>query len=180
MDEEWRDIPGYEGRYQVSDLGRVRSVDRYIKHGRWNPGDMRLMKGKILSPGRPRRETRSYFHVNLGLGNCAFVHVLVAAAFIGPKPPGTEVCHWNGDCGDNRWPNIIYDTRQANHEHKLGQGKCRISEADAVLLKRARNYAESCALAARFGISITYANHIRQGRTLQHFDPDEFERRSQL
>lgn len=81
MREQWRPIEGYEGQYEVSDKGRVRS---------WKPGPKR--NGKILS------EVKSSYHPKVNLSKDGVVtqhciHVLVAAAFLGPTPKGLVVFH---------------------------------------------------------------------------------------
>lgn len=110
MEEVWKDIPGYEGEYQVSDQGRVRSVDRMITaHWRGKPY-RRRSKGQIVKgTGRP------YLGVMLGRYSVKInVHQLVLLAFVGPCPEGLEICHNNGDPTDNRLVNLRYDTRSEN------------------------------------------------------------------
>ena len=86
--EEWRDIPGFEGEYQVSDLGRVRSIDRIVEQdSRWGVIRRRL-QGKVLSP---HLEKSGYLGVQLGRRKKQRVHELVAAAFIGPRSPGATL-----------------------------------------------------------------------------------------
>lgn len=114
MEEIWRDIPGHEGAYQVSNLGRVRSLTRRVRccgfaDGR--PG-YRTMKGKVLRPGRM---PSGHMSVVLGRhGNGATVHSLVMLAFVGPPPEGKEVCHNDGDPANNCLDNLRYDTRREN------------------------------------------------------------------
>jgi len=92
--ETWRPIPGFEGRYEVSDLGRV-----------WTHVSNRLMKPSLDSSGRPA----------VCIAHRALrVHRLVAAAFLGPCPEGQEVRHLNGDRTDNRLSNLAYGTHQEN------------------------------------------------------------------
>lgn len=107
--EQWRPVVGYESSYEVSDMGRVRSLDRTVT---FPDGRRRTARGRLLKPGHVPRGHR---YVNLGRGNSQYVHQLVAAAFLGPRPDGHEVCHNNGDPTDNRAPNLRYDTRQANY-----------------------------------------------------------------
>ncbi len=107
MIETWRDTE--RGGYQVSDFGRVRSVERTING--------RSFKGKTLKPqGHP------YLHVALGAGNLARVHVLVLRAFAGRCPEGMEGCHGDGDRTNNRLENLRWDTRKANHADKAIHG----------------------------------------------------------
>lgn len=115
-DEQWKAIPGWEGHYEVSDLGRVRSVDRIVSddlHG----GRKRKQQGRILAqhPGAGGRE--AYMRVNLhrdGIRRTGWVHRLVAEAFIGPRPEGMETCHNDGNGHNNRLTNLRYDTPSAN------------------------------------------------------------------
>ena len=82
MTEEWRPIEGYEGLYEVSNTGQVRSFDRYVKYSN---GRIHLHKGKVLSPIKDRD---GYLQVNLcysGRINSIKIHRLVAQAFI-PNP----------------------------------------------------------------------------------------------
>lgn len=112
-DEElWADIRGYEGRYQVSTLGRVKSLARMRrgKSGASVPVPEIIMR---LSTKNPRNRTRPYVEVRLRNGGSreepckAFlVHRLVADAFIKCLEPGEQVDHINGVHGDNRAENL--------------------------------------------------------------------------
>jgi hypothetical protein len=120
--EEWRAVVGYEGYYEVSDHGRVRSIDRVVGQ----PGNTpKRLRGKIL---KPTPSSGKHLHLCVCLyrnsperkGETMRVHSLVAAAFIGPRPDGLQVCHNNGDGHDNRASNLRYDTPLANtHDRKL-------------------------------------------------------------
>lgn len=111
--ELWKDIPGYEGRYQVSDLGRVRSLDCRVPllNRHTNVWITRAVKGRVLKPGAG--ET-GHVTVALGKGNTHSVHTLVLLAFEGPPPAGHEVLHRNHTPSDNRWTNLFYGTRSEN------------------------------------------------------------------
>lgn len=108
--EEWRDVVGYEGLYQVSSLGRVRRVERTIRkfHRGKTPYDYhvhaRIMTGSASS---------GYFRVMLGR-KTFLVHQLVAEAFIGPRPKGNFVCHVDGSKTNNHVGNLRYDTPAGN------------------------------------------------------------------
>lgn len=113
--ENWADIPGFTGRYQVSDFGRVRSVDRLIvsknRIYRW--------KGKVLSPGPAQS---GHVSVALGRSNSKSVHALVMLAFVGPPPPGMEVLHRNERPADNRLANLKYGSRSENLKMDYASG----------------------------------------------------------
>lgn len=102
--EEWKAIAGWVGYYEVSNLGRVRSLARIAKDGR-------KVRGRILKPGGIK-----YLIVGLSNGQVtdAPVHRLVLEAFKGPCPPGLEGCHGDGDSKNNRLSNLRWDTRAAN------------------------------------------------------------------
>ncbi len=109
--EIWKDIPEYESYYQVSTEGKVRSLDRKIKIGRW--GCMNL-KGRILKKDILHR---GHFRVTLaknGTHKRYFVHVLVLLTFVGPCPSGFEACHNDGDPSNNNLNNVRWDSHSNN------------------------------------------------------------------
>lgn len=108
--EVWRDVVGYEGFYQVSDLGRVRSVDRIIVEKA--TGIKRKLKGRLLTPAI---RSNGYAVVNLGRNNHRRVHHIVMDAFVGTRKEGFEVDHINRNRADNRLENLRYITVSENH-----------------------------------------------------------------
>lgn len=118
--EEWRDIAGYEGLYQVSDWGRVRSIDRVIKYlvkGKY-PAE-RIFKGQIIAPFKINS---GYLTVSLGessKGHNKTIHRLVAEAFI----PNTEnkpcVGHKDGNETNNCVENLYWCTYPENNNHPI-------------------------------------------------------------
>jgi hypothetical protein len=121
--EEWKDVPGWEGYYQVSSLGRVRSVDRAVtQKSRWGIQN-RIMRGKLL---KLNSCTNKYLFVTLSRPGekpkAHLVHRLVAFAFHGNPPLDHEVCHTNGIRTDNRSANLRWDSRSSNHRDKLSHG----------------------------------------------------------
>lgn len=118
--ETWRDIPGYEGRYQVSDEGRVRSVDRVVMVlSRWGEMSPRRLRGVVLAPGR----CRGYLIVNLSPVGTIAVHILVARAFVlGLTEELNEVNHRDGDKHNNAANNLEWTTRRGNLTHAVETG----------------------------------------------------------
>lgn len=108
---QWRVVPGWDGFYEVSDLGDVRSVPRVVEH---KDGRVRQLKGHTL---KQNEDGKGYLFVNFcrdGVCKPMPVARAVALAFIGPRPDGLDICHSNGDKWDNRPINLRYDTRSAN------------------------------------------------------------------
>lgn len=110
--EEWRPVPGYEGYYEVSSLGRVRSLDREVSHP--TVGIVRR-KGKVLAQN-PLNED-GYLGIGLnrdGIKKKRAVHLLVLEAFTGPRPKGEQACHNDGNNTNNRVENLRWDTPKEN------------------------------------------------------------------
>jgi hypothetical protein len=178
LTEEWRWVPGWEGFYEVSNYGSVRSVDRLIT---W---ETRLGPRASMLTGKPRSPTigtDGYLHVTLSRPgpkreNLA-VHRLVALAFLGPPPPGSEVCHNDGVRTNNKISNLRWGTRASNFADKLAHGTAgmgpkhpmaKLSEEEALLVLRSSD--SGIALAARLGVSPNTIYDIRGRRSWRHLD----------
>lgn len=154
--EEWRDIPGYEGRYQVSNLGRVRSVDHYVT---------RLVKGRVL---RPRIRKEGYPIVTISGKGPVDIHLLVASAFIGKRERGMQVRHLNGDKLDARAENLAYGTQSDNEKDKLRYGgkQKKLTAAQVLEIRKRAEAGESEKTLARdYGISRVSVQNIVKRRT---------------
>jgi hypothetical protein len=115
MAERWLDVVGYEEIYQVSDYGRVRSLDRVNCRGR-------RLKGKIL---KLSKNPTGYLSVDLCNGQKRTkkkVHVLVLEAFRGECPEGKESCHYDGNPANNCLENLRWDTHSSNIFDKVRHG----------------------------------------------------------
>lgn len=111
--ETWRPVVGYEGHYEVSDHGRVRSLERTVH--RPHSGPYKTVP-RVLSQFINKRP--EYRRVSLRQPSGAFrkylVHVLVLEAFIGPRPEGLESCHYDDDPANNHVENLRWGTRRSN------------------------------------------------------------------
>jgi len=118
VEEIWKDISGYEGQYQVSSLGRVKSLDRVIKQK--NKKEYHL-KGRILSACK---NSQGYYTVQLskGRGKTFKVHGLVADTFLGPRPEGLETLHGKLGKEVNTVDNLKYGTHKENEADKVRDG----------------------------------------------------------
>lgn len=121
MSEQWRSVVGFEGFYEVSDRGRIRSVPRVVTYEQ---------AGKVMSQSYPGKEIRhhpgdkGYRLVCLyreGRQTTCRVHRLVLEAFVGPAN-GLQGCHRNGDCADNRLTNLKWGTNSDNQRDSVEHG----------------------------------------------------------
>lgn len=117
--EHWLPIAGYEGAYEVSDLGRVRGLDREMVAA---DGVLQSRRGRVLQTSRMRS---GHMQASLWSNNVAtliYVHRLVLLTFIGPPPPDMECCHNNGDPADNRLINLRWASHLDNMDDKRRHG----------------------------------------------------------
>lgn len=113
MIEEWRDISGYNGAYQVSNFGRVRSLPRWVR----NRHSHRLIKGTVLKPGIGNS---GYYFVNPhidGEGGPRDVHRMVALEFLGHENDHLQVNHIDGNKLNNHISNLEFVTPLQNTVH---------------------------------------------------------------
>lgn len=131
MAETWKPVPGYEGFYEASDLGRVRSVERRVNTARGS----RLKVERILTPIKNKKT--GYYCVCLakdGEKKTTLVYVIIANTFLGNRPDGMQINHKNEDKSDNRlcnleWmsprDNTNYGTANKRRGDKLSIFKCK-------------------------------------------------------
>lgn len=166
MTEIWKSVPGFEALYEVSDQGRVRSLDRAVwcegpEKGRY----LSRKKGRILSPGRMNG---GHLSVALGKGHSRCVHELVLLAFVGPRPERHEARHLDGRPDNNLLTNLVWDTRGNNGRDKkwhAGVSRYKLTPKNIALIKqrlspRIETYA---AIAEDFDVSPSTVFLIRKG-----------------
>lgn len=122
--EIWKPIPGYEGLYEASSYGRIRSLDKSWK----SRFAVAIFPGRVLVQIEKKN---GYLVVSLSKNNKPkqlLVHRLVLSAFDGECPSGMEACHKNGVRSDARIENLRWDTRKLNHQDKKLHGTYQIGE----------------------------------------------------
>ena len=110
--EIWRDIKGYEGLYQVSNMGNVKSVSREVRQGKH--GNTRVVCGAVM---KPTDNGHGYLIVSLRRGNRRknfYVHRLVAEHFVENGGGFCYVNHKDYDTQNNRFDNLEWCTQQQN------------------------------------------------------------------
>ena len=120
MSEEWREIPGWDGHYAVSNLGRAKSLPRKVER---RSGVLVSVRGQMLTPflnhkGYPtlrlKRNRKRHFLT---------VHRAVLLAFVGPPPPGHVGCHADDNPTNNHLDNLRWDTWSANQWDCVRNGR---------------------------------------------------------
>lgn len=128
MDSEvWKPIKGYEGLYEVSNLGRVKSLERKVKaKNKYGTVD-RTVTEKIL---KYSINHKGYYLVKIcnQVNKSFLVHRLVAEAFIDNPENKLQVNHINGDKKDNRVCNLEWCTNNENQKHAINMGLIDIDE----------------------------------------------------
>ena len=118
--EEWRPVVGYEGLYEVSSAGNVRSLPRIVRQrDGGQPVRGRVLRQSLISgTGYPKVSLSKD-----GRPSAKAVHRLVALAFVPGYEPGLEVCHFDGDRQNNVASNLRWDTRSGNMRDMVRHGR---------------------------------------------------------
>lgn len=171
--EEWRSVVGWEGMYEVSDLGRVRSLDRDTKYRCFcGHGEIiRKKKGKVLKP----TYNIGYPNVQLTDGDRRerwLVHRLVCIAFHGPAPAGKDqVAHGDGNPANARADNLRWANCRENMADKWGHGTmltgddcswAKLSDEQVQQMRRSPEITNG-AWAAKLGVSENHVSKIMVG-----------------
>jgi NUMOD4 motif/HNH endonuclease len=166
--ERWLPVVGYEGLYEVSDLGRIRN-----RHGR------------IL---KPLETQRGYLSVKLPITRGGpvrryMIHRLVGEAFLGPLPPGMQTRHGSGGKHDNRLVNLSYGTPRQNQHDRLrdgtlqrGSAKTMAKLTEEIVIECRERYAageQQDWLAEEFGVSQQTLSKAIRGVTWRHVQHTE-------
>jgi hypothetical protein len=185
MNEQWKPVVGFEGIYEVSSLGRVRSIDRYVATGYEGKGS-RLVPGRLLKTQQDKGGYRTLDLRSAGQGNIRYpckVYRLVAEAFIGQSPsPLHVVNHINGIKTDDRPENLEWITQAENMSHAGKHGlmrhgeRCHLSkltDVQVISIRRLRKLGATLSeLAFWFDISAPTVSAIINGKTWKHLLPE--------
>lgn len=164
--EIWKPVVGYEGLYEVSDLGNVRSLDR-VCIGR--DGRSEVHHGKQLKPQILRTGYVEVYLSDRGGGKSRkhrTVHSIVADAFLGPRRPEHDVMNLDGDRTNNRACNLQYGTRSENlvqtyqYGGRVANGKLTKAQATDII-QRLVSGANPTDLAREYGVNSAAVYHIR-------------------
>ncbi len=171
---EWRAVVGYEGLYEVSSEGNVRSCDRDML---LESGKRYCRKGKVLGFNL-KKGSFPYRRVKVSRGGktkLLMVSRIVLQAFDREPHEGEQACHCNGNVSDNRLSNLRWDCPKGNHSDRVLHGTAPIGEKNprARLTEADVRAVRTCAtplkeLAAKLGVSCRYLSNIRSRITWKH------------
>ena len=169
--EVWKPVVGYEGLYEVSDQGRIRSL-----HGKrwsgshWYEHPPTLMRTPLARSGYPVVKLTKD-----GAGKTITIHTVVLLAFVGPRPSGQECRHLNGDRQDARLKNLRWGTPLENTADRKAHGTmpCGINHHAAKLtddiVRQIRQSTDCHAeIAARYGISRSLVTNVKLRKAWAH------------
>lgn len=171
--EEWRDVPGLEGLYQASSLGRIKRLGRWVvarNNGRRFWGE-EIVRGYV--------NKRGYRQVKV-FGKGAPVHRLVCLAFHGEPPsPAHHAAHANDIKTDNRPENLRWATAKENAEDRqrnglqvrgeaIAAGKLTAEQVLEIRRRHTGKYGEVIALAREFGVRSENIIAITKRRSWTH------------
>lgn len=172
--EMWKVIPGYEGHYEASSDGRIRSVDRVvIKKDRHTGTKMKqFYKGRLLRPSKSNKRGSLSVHVSVNNKKSVLaVHRAVLLAFVGSPKDGYESCHNNGIASDNRLKNLRWDTHLNNNRDRKLHGTYP-KGLDHPMVKFTPSIVEKIRNGElgqkESGVSVTHYYRIKRGDSWKH------------
>lgn len=171
MEEVWKDVVGFEGRYQISSLGNMRSLTRETTY---KNGNIATIKGKPLRVVKGSKN--GYLMITLDSARRFTVHRLVAHAFLGtPGDDEKTVNHKDGDKTNNRVENLEWSSYGDNNRHarlrrlnkQFGEN-CNLTKFDKYTVAAARilhkaNIFETTWIAKLLGMSVEHVFEISNG-----------------
>ena len=173
---EWRDVPGYEGVYAVSNAGLVKSLERQIPN-RW--GTHSPLKERILKPATDRDGYQRVVLCAEGAKRGVPVHALVLEAFVGPRPDDKQAGHRNGDPSDNRPENLYWATVSENANDRIRHGtmprgenhaRSKLSNEKVRWIRENQGDISHGQMAERLGVSAGSIYAVLNGLVWRHVD----------
>ena len=179
--ERWLPVVGFEGFYEVSDCGRIRSLDRTIVSGGKRPGLILRVTGRVLRPKTGSRGYRIVHLVTPEKSQHLLVHRVVLGAFVGVPSVGQVCNHLDFNRENNQLANLEWTTQKLNIAHAFAGGRIRTAHGEAKAASVKLNdaavrvirdqYASGVtgrALAKEFGVSASVISVIVNRKSWRH------------
>lgn len=174
--EVWRPIPRFEGRYEASNLGRLRNLDRIVHKRIHGVISEQFYKGRIIGG---KAQSDGYCLATLGgkKGGRWAIHRMVLEAFVGDCPAGMEGCHGDGKPSNNALYNLRWDTHFANNQDRKRHGNYAVGEShpmSKITEEKARLIAaderKTRDIVAAYGVSKNMVYRIKSKTSWSHLD----------
>jgi len=172
--EIFKDIPGYEGIYQVSNLGRVKSLTRKVNSPIIKKHGYRTVKSQIMKPwtnGLTEHQIVSLSKNNKKT-NCP-VHQLVLLTFVSPPPLNMEVRHLDDNPKNNHISNLAYGTHKQNFQDAIRNNKTpkgernghsKLKEHEVKNIRKLKNIMSTSEIANKYNVSNGCINDILKNK----------------
>jgi hypothetical protein len=175
--ETWKPVVGYEGQYEVSNQGRVRSLYRVIYVRRFSTkvgahiDVYKPMKGRIM---RLNKNARGYLVCHLGRGVTKAAHQMVLESFVGPCPPGQMGLHADDNKENNVLNNLRWGTSSENAYDSIRNNtfpsgerspRAKLRKADVAIIKSLFGEKQDVEIARIYGVDRATIRKIRIGKT---------------
>jgi hypothetical protein len=179
--EVWKAVKGYEDHYEISNLGRVRSLDRVVFRNDKGTGGEIKMKGIIRKLTSTKKGYHSLVLTKNKISRTISLHVLVANNFIKNPYNKDQINHINGLKTDNRIENLEWCTSQENVDHayqnglrKRGQhvgtknSRCKITEKQVIKIRSLKGKMLQKDIAKKFNICQVTVSAILSKKLWEH------------
>jgi len=175
MKEKWKPINNYHGLYEISSIGRVKSLPRMVNN---SSHSKRLVQERIIKTANMNGYRSVCLHRNRKQEG-ARVHSLVLVAFRGNRPKGFDASHINGNRSDNRIENLIWESKKdniarkvehgtSNRGDKCGQAKLTNSQARKIRRLRFEENIQLKDLSLVFRVSISSISNVINYKTFKY------------
>ncbi|MDP1931945.1 MAG: NUMOD4 motif-containing HNH endonuclease [Gammaproteobacteria bacterium] len=171
--EKWLPVPEFEGIYEASSLGGIRSLSRDVVRHTAGGSNTTTIKERLIVGG-PHKSGYNLIHLfKNGKRTVTTRHAVVASAFLGPRPIGMDVCHKDGVKSNCRLSNLMYGSKAENEQHKVLHGtvlkgesqpvsKLTETQAREILMN---DVDDNKVLAERYGVTHSNISAIRRGKS---------------
>jgi hypothetical protein len=176
--EEWRRIPGYEGYYEASSLGRIRSINRRIDVTAKRGTFKRVLKGSLRK--QVFNPNNGYLYVAMsrdGIVTMMTVHEIIALTFHGERPTGLDICHGDGNRLNCRSDNLRYGTKKENFADAQAHGvivkgerhaNAKLTAPEVIEIRRLFGTLPQIEIGRRFGVTQGAIRRIGLGLNWKH------------